>query len=297
MRHSLLLFICLGLLLSGSAMLLGALEVDFKGGINYMTYHPDREIPHNLSENHSKFQEYNYGFGDLSVKDEFSGNMGYKFHLSRDNILRNTATISIMGSNDYLSAHFGPYMGMTDDFEEKPELGITGGMQLALPGVVFVAFNGSTTFGMEKFDFLGNNSREVIELKFGFWLPNLIISASYSTKNYSDYTSGDITSVRRDELERFQASADIFIKDFPFGLRIDAGLEYLRRTYEMYETTDELEAYFVGAEVWWQAALPVRVIAGIEIPLLFDAKEQVMEVPDSMFQLFKFHAGISLKFF
>jgi hypothetical protein len=279
-------------------MLLGAIEVELTGGLNFMTYHPDREIPHNTGGNQYKFQEYNYGYGDLSVKGEISGNLGYNVQLSRDNILKNTLSASVFASNDYLSVHFGPYFGITDDFEEgKMEVGISGGVQLALPGIVFLALNGTSTLGLNNLEFLGENSREVVEVKLGFWLPSLIPSVSYSLKSYSGYKNGALI---RDELERFLISADFFFKDFPLTFRVDAGLEYLRRVYDSYNVTDVLGAYFVGGEVKWKISLPIQVIAGFEVPIMFDEitkAQQNMIYPENGFILFKFHAGIALKFF
>jgi len=90
MKHIFITILCLGLLLFGHAGSLNALEIEFTGGINNMTFHPDRVTAHGVSTNYKKFQSYPYGFGDLHIKNEVSDKLDLDIHLFRDNILQNT---------------------------------------------------------------------------------------------------------------------------------------------------------------------------------------------------------------
>jgi len=295
MKHTFLTIICLGLLILGHTRPLGALEIELTGGVNYMTFHPDRVTAHSVSTNYKKFQVYPYGFGDLHVKGEISSKMDFDIHLSRDNILQNTLTGRIKTTSDYFNIEFGPFAGIIDEFG-KPEAGISGNMQFAYPGIAFFSVGGSSSLG-SNVKFLSPNTRETYEVKAGIWLPSIIPSISINSKKFSKHLE-DSTLIR-DELTKVQISADFFAKDFPLIITIDAGMETLTRSYssDYYsEIKDELTALYVGGAVKWQITKPLRLIAGFEIPLTFSAKEP-MKDPDSRFKLYKFSAGISYTVF
>jgi hypothetical protein len=294
MKHTFFTIVCLGLFIFADAGLLGALEIELTGGANNMTFHPDRVTAHSVSTNYKKFQNYPYGFGDFHLKGEVSEKMDFDVHLFRDNILQNTLCGRIKTTSDYFNIEFGPFVGITDDFE-KPEAGIMGNMQVAYPGIAFIFVGGSSSLGAD-FDFLSNNTRETAEIKVGFWLPSVIPYFSMNTKKYSKHLVDSV--IIRDELTRVQVSADFFAKNSPVILTFDAGYETLSRAYiiEYYEIKDELNAVFIGANLKWQLTKPLRLIAGFEIPFTYSAEEP-MKNPDDRFKLYKFYGGISYNVF
>jgi len=295
MKHTLLTIICLGVLLFGHIVSLGALEIELTGGINNMTFHPDRVTPHNESTNYKQFQEYPYGYGDLQIKGEVSDKMDFNIRFSRDNILQNTFFGMIKTTSDYFNIEFGPFAGMTDELD-KPEIGITGSIQFAYPGIAFLSVGGSSSIGTN-FDFLSANFRETYEARLGLWLPGLIPSVSISSKNFSKHHEGSL--VIRDELMRMQISVDFFAKNFPVLFTIDAGMETLTRSYARNnypEVKDELTAIYAGANAKWQITKAFRIIGGFEVPITFEAKAK-MQDPDNRFKLYKFTGGISYTVF
>jgi hypothetical protein len=283
---------CLCLFFFGHFGPLGALEIELTGGMNNMTFHPDRVTAHNLSTNYKKFQNYPYGFGDFHLKGEASDKIDFDIHISRDNILQNTASGKIKTTSDYFNVEFGLFAGMTDDFE-KPEAGITGSLQLAYPGIAFLFAAGSSSLGA-RYDFLSNNTRITYEIKAGLWLPGIIPSFSINTKSYSNDVEN--YGVIRDELTRMQVSVDFFAKNFPIILTVDAGYETLTRLYGDSDITDELNAMFAGGTLKMQLSKSLRLIAGFEIPITYSA-EKPMQDPDDRFKLYKFHGGITINTF
>jgi hypothetical protein len=295
MKQTFLTIICLGLLLFGHIRPISALEIELTGGINNMTFHPDRVTPHNESTNYKKFQEYPYGYGDLQIKGEVSDKMDFNIRFSRDNILQNTFIGSIKTTSDYFNVEFGPFAGMIDELSE-PEIGITGSIQFAYPGIVFLSVGGSSSIG-KNFDFLSANTRETYEVRLGLWLPNIIPSLSINSKNYSKHHKDSL--VIRDELTRMQLSVDLFAKGFPVILTVDAGMETLTRSYarkNFPEVRDELTALYAGANIKWQITKALRLIGGFEVPITYEAKGK-MKDPDDRFKLYKFTGGISYSVF
>jgi len=281
--------------LFGHAGLLGALEIELTGGVNNMTYHPDRVTAHSLSTNYKKFQNYPYGFGDLHIKGEVSDKLDFDFHLSRDNILHNTLVTRIKTTTDYFNIEFGPYAGMIDSFS-APEMGIIGNMQFAYPGIAFLSLGGSASLGADQ-KFLSDNTRETYEAKVGLWLPGLIPSLSFSYKSFSKHLED--TAVINDKLTRIQIGVDFFNKNLPVLLTFNAGMETLTRSYlsDYYaEISDELTAAYIGANLKWQISKPLGLIIGFETPIVYSAKEP-MKDPDNRFKLYKFSGGISYTVF
>ena len=195
---------------------------------------------------------------------------------------------------DYINIEFGPFVGISD-IHEKPDFGITGSIDLTLPGIVFFSINGSSSIG-SNLEFMGNNNRETGEIKLGFWAPYIVAAFSINTKSLTRQLENSLEL--RDELIRFQFSADFHAKNFPLILRIDAGYEILSRSYKLEnsEKIDELGAVFGGIEAKFQVLRQMHIIAGMEVPLHYNAKAP-MESPANIFSLYKIKAGVSYTFF
>jgi hypothetical protein len=273
---------------------LEALEIGISGGINNMTFHPDRVTPHSASTNFKEFQEYPFGFGDLFVRGELSGRLGFNIHVSRDNILQNSLNTMLTANWNYMNLEFGPFAGAGDSLD-SPILGITGKLELFFPGIAFLGISGSSSLGSQ-FDFTSNNTRESAEVKLGFWLQGFIPAFSVISKRYIKQLEDSV--VIYDEFLRYQLSADIFIKDFPVSLRLSAGYETLTRSYTRRNSsiTDEINALFFGGDIKWQMAQPISITAGFEMPFRYNTVEP-MTKPQNALELFKFRGGVVYTFY
>jgi hypothetical protein len=294
MKRLLLLHICLVLFLFGQNGLLGALELEIIGGINNLTYHPDRDIPYSQSSNHRQFKPYPFGLANISLRGDITGILEFDISIKRDNILRNNINSTFISRTDYFRFEFGPFIGIDDSFN-KPHAGIIGGIEFTLPGTAFLSLSGSSTLGSQ-LDFTSNNFQEHAGIKLGFWLPNVIPSLSANFKSFSKYHNEFFTT--RDMLTRIHASVDLFSKNSPFTCRIDAGYETLTRVYKRgnTETTDALSAFFAGLEMNIQIMRPFRLIIGLETPVYYTAAAP-MTMPAEFWTLFKAYLGFTYTFF
>jgi len=261
-----------------------------------MTFHPDRETAHSMSENYMKFQEYPFGFGSISLKGDISESMSFNVSAERDNIFSNSLSFTLYNRTDNFRFEFGPFIAMGDRLE-TPNMGIIGSIEITFPGIAFLTFGGSSTLG-SSFDFTSTSFRESAEVKLGFWLPNIILAASASTRSLSWQPSGEIAGylTLRDTLTRFVASADFYIKNVPIIICLDGGYEIYSRNYGNEEVTDELNAWFAGLDFSIQVAKPVRLSAGVEIPIVYAAVEPMLP-PDFLWNIIKAHAGVTITFF
>ena len=287
----------------------GALELEFGGGLNLLTYHPDKQAAHSGSEEYRKFQTYPFAIANVSVRGDITNTLAVSINAVSDNVLLNSVNVLFSNRTDYFRFEFGPFAGIGDK-AEIPDLGIKGSIEFTIPGIAFLTFGGSSTLG-SGFEFASDNVRESAEAKFGFWLPNLIPSVAISTKS-STRQANDFMTLR-DTLTRLTFSADLFFKNTNAAFRIDVGNETYTRLYKggSEETTDELNAWFVGAEFRFQVSKPLRLIAGIEMPVIYTAAgfvkktpdnplgevEHPMIAPDFLWNMFKANAGIVITVF
>ena len=251
MKRTLSALFCLGFFAAFSA---GALEFELTGGVNGFTF--DREIKDMI-------------IGNIGIRNSISASSAFSLNITRDTILKNSIDLRLLAETDYFSFEFGPFVGMSDNLKVLPNTGITGGIGFSYPGIAFLSLSGSSTLG-SYFGFTGGNTQESAEAKLGFWLPNVIPVLSAGYKSYTTQTSEQQST--RDMLIRYQFSADIFAKNFPFTLRLDGGYEILTRyiSIDNVEQEDKLKSWFAGLEVDWQIARPLKLTAGFETPFLLN---------------------------
>jgi hypothetical protein len=269
----------------------GALELEVLGGVNFMTFDPDRKTAYSGDE---EFKAVFFPVGKIAVSGDLSGSMSFNVTAARDNILLNSLSFSLYNRTDNFRFEFGPFIGMGDDLE-VPNIGITGSIEITFPGIAFLSFGGSSSMGLG-FDFTSVNSRESAEVKLGLWFPNVIPSVSVNTRSLTTQPQENLAL--RDTLTRFEISADLFIKNIPVIIRLDAGYEIYTRAYKRgnAESIDELNAWFAGIDAGWQVIKPLRITAGFEIPVFYSATGP-MAAPDSLWNIFKATAGIVYTFF
>ena len=144
MRSSFLAYLCIGMFILTSNALAGAFEIGLLGGVDNMTFHPDRITAHGDSVNYKQFQNYPFGFGEFFLKDDITANSAFNVRLSRDNILRNRVITGVSAYTDYLEVEFGPFAGINDDFD-RIDMGVLGSLNIFYPGIAFLNINGSST--------------------------------------------------------------------------------------------------------------------------------------------------------
>lgn len=292
MKRPFLTIICLGLVLFGRCLLLGAQEIELIAGVNNMTFHPDRETTYGKDANSTQFEGYPFIFGDFIFRAGIFENTKFIFHIARDNILQNSLNCKLAVNTGNFNMEFGAFIGISDTFE-KPDAGITGSIEFISPGILMVSLDCSSSLGFQN-EFLGKNHRETAGIKIGFWLPHVIPSFSASVKSFTRQPENSVTI--QDELVRLQLSGDMFAKNFPLTVRIDCGMEILSRSYKRgnSDTADKLNAIFTGFEAKWQVSKPLRIIAGFEMPIFYITANP-MSKPE--FSLYKFYGGVAYTLF
>lgn len=260
-------------------LFLGAMEIEFSAGADNMNIHKP--------EGSNSIQSFPFVFGNLSAKGDIVGNIGFKAAFSRDAFMQNSVSGMITVDSDYLGVEFGPFVGIIDK-PAKVDFGFMGKMRLAYPGIAFFVFSGEASLG-SLFDFSDTGERKKMEAAIGFWLPHVIPSFTFTSKNYIIY---DGNSTSESKLLRMRGSVDFFGKTFPITLRIDAGYEKLNfsQNEKSVKTAGELSAVFTGFEAKWRIAPQFIITAGFEMPITFTTTGAVKK-PANNFELYKVSAG------
>ena len=277
---------------AGSLGFLGALEIELIGGVNNFSFHPQSRMEHSDVR---KFQAYPYGLLNLSFRGDLSNALAFDISVDRENVLQNTITGTLITRTDNFRFEFGLFAGISDNFD-IPDAGITGIIELTLPGIGYLSFSGSSTLG-SSFDFTSKNHRETAGIEIGYWYSeNFILSASAEIKSFSRYIGQYLTI--RDQFIRYQFSIEYFKKNSPFTVRVDTGYETLSRTYlrGAMVNIDELSALFAGVEFNWQITHPIRIKAGIELPV-FTIPAAPLAVDAGFLGFFKAYTGLTYSFF
>ena len=292
MNRLFLRFIGLGLLFLGSLSLLGALEMELTGGVNLLTYHPDRTRAHSDPDNDAnEFTYYPMAVANFKLSGDINDVMGFKINLERDNILQNSLNVIFLAKTDFFKIEFGPFAGLCDSFD-TPDVGITGGIELGLPGIAALSVSGFTSLGKD-FDFTSNNFREGIEAGLRLWLPKMIVTASAGVKNLSRSQEEETgTLVKNDDLKRLMLNIDFYSKGSPVIVSLKGGYQIYSRIYSRGNTNieDKVNSFFGGFDIQIETSNSFKLKAGAEIPFMLTAEEPMTVTPEFL-NLSKFTIG------
>jgi hypothetical protein len=306
MKRSLFVLVFLGMILLSPCGFLGAVEIELTAGVGNLAFDPDRKEP--FDEELPQFTGHSFFMGNLNIKGTMLEKFGYNIRFNRDIILQNALSGSLVFDLDYVNFEFGPFIGILSTPEKVMNVGLTGGIGFAYPGIVFLSVKGASTIGT-LFEYAGDYSQESGEIVIGCWLPYVIPSVSASIKNFTKLNEDFI--LIRDEYIRYQASAEIFAKNFPLTVRLDFGYETLARTYkdkrpdvdvgDLHESindvrTDEIMAMFAGGEVKWQITKMLCFIAGYEMPIYTWSEKPVRKMISSDSFFYQCKAGVVFAF-
>ncbi|MDR1308048.1 MAG: hypothetical protein LBK74_10810 [Treponema sp.] len=249
-----------GVLLFSGGLLFGLDLSAVMGGGN-LSFNPREDEPLGSGE----FTGHPYPFGRIVLTDRVSETLGYSVSLERDPVLRNTLNGELRVTAGLFSFSLGPLFGLFDTRENPLKPGVSAGIGVDLPGIIFASLRGGAVFGSlhEK----GDYTLETGSIALGFWLPNLINTLSFTAKQFTLFQAEDLLT--EDELLRFCYRVEIYSKNVPYTVSIDMGYQTLIRSYDgpLVREKDTYHALFLGFET----ALTIRplftLLFGAEIPV------------------------------
>ncbi|MDR2471723.1 MAG: hypothetical protein LBD09_06410 [Treponema sp.] len=241
---------------------LSALDLSFTAGLGNRSFDTAAETPLGAGPFKGRF----FPLGMIRLSDRVSDTISFSASVERDPLLRTTALCEMEVSARYFSLSVGPLFGLFNTRENPLKPGISAGMALELPGILFARLSGGTTFGevRDKGDYTLERGRAA----FGFWLPNLISTLSVTRDQYSARLTETLHT--RDERLRFCYRAEVHAKNVPYTIAIEAGYQTLSRHYDdaaAGKAADQYREIFLGVEAAFTVRPLLTILAGVETPL------------------------------
>ena len=274
-----------------------ALDLELSGGLGNYAF--DRERTSALSdpnvEGAFKPQLFPLILARLSgAYKNFAWNAGFE----RDPLLRNRLLANLKLDLDYFFLELGPFVGIFNSAKLPLNPGISAGLGLVVPGIIFIQAGGSSSLGTVM-DIKGNYFQNSGDLAAGFWVPHVICSLNMGVRNFTLREEANV--LIEDGLSRYFFRADVFTKNVPFTIRVDLGYQSLRRSYtsEKIETnnlvkdtqTDEFKSIFIGLEGAYTFSPALKFLLGGEMPVYYWGVRPMKDPPKGTF-LFEARAGI-----
>ena len=253
-----------------------ALDITVIGGVGNFSFNTDSETP--LGPAGKSFKGSFYPLGKLNFQDQITESLGYTATIERDPVLRNILSCEMTMDAGAFSLSAGPLFSVHNPWTTPFRPGISAGMTLQFPGIIFINLWGGSTFGsaMEN-----DYSLETGRIALGVWLPNLISTFSLSTKKFSESDSSSASFIQ-DELFRVSYRADIHEKNVPYTISIEMGYEKLTRSY-FGVADDVIRGIFLGAEININVIPRLALVFGAEVPVYAWGKSPLEKGENSFF--------------
>jgi hypothetical protein len=203
-------------------------------------------------------------WGNLQLTHDFSPAVGFNIRVEHDPILLKRVIARAGYQTQYLAVHLGPLLGVLNGGKSGFFPGLTLSLEAVFPGMFFASFRVDSTIGRRQWE-TGDYIQEFVLARTGFWLPNAIISLEYSARVFS---AKAVPRDYRNEWTRFDLSADVFKKNVPYRIVINAGYEYVSWTPGNSSTPASLlRAIYTGLELHLQLHRAFELSLGAEIPV------------------------------
>jgi hypothetical protein len=164
-------------------------------------------------------------WGNLQAAQDFSPNFGFDVRLERDPILFNRLITRAAYRTRYLAVHLGPLVGVLNGSKLGLFPGLSLSLETAWPGIFFASLRLDSTIGRRKWE-AGDYTQDFIQARAGFWVPNVVVCLEYSARFFAEKA---VPRDYRNEWTRFDFSADVFKKNVPYRVLINAGYEHVSR--------------------------------------------------------------------
>jgi hypothetical protein len=277
---------------------LWGIDLEISGVLGNMAFDPERETA--LGSEGLAFEGRFFPAGLVKVSGESKNGFYYNGAFERDPLLRNRLSLNMGIKLDYVNLEIGPVMGLFNSEDQIMNPGVSAGMGLEVPGVVFLNLKASSSLG-SVLDITGNYLQKSAAVSAGFWVPYAICSFNLVTGNFALEKKSNF--LIEDSMTRYFFRADVFSKNVPYTCRVDLGYQTMSRSYSSYvvsggdldrgSQTDEFKALYIGLEASYMVSPAFKLLLGAEMPV-YSWSVQPMKSPDRGNFLFRARTGIIL---
>jgi hypothetical protein len=201
------------------------IELTVKGGIDGGTLGTSKVdgVPKNLDDMLSRAVPV----WQTKIAGRFGKTFCFDFGLRQDPFWQSTNYGSIGLVFGIVQIGMGFQFGLPDfDMNEflfasadSWDSGLTGFVKLEFPGAFFIESSFLANFKGDT-DFIGNTDRQLLSFIGGIWLPHILVTSSYTTRDYSETKDG--LRLRASHVKAL-GRAEFFAKKVPFRIAFEGG--------------------------------------------------------------------------
>ena len=203
-----------------------------------------------------------YG-GEISVVESLGEGFRLETNYVTDPVLRHVLSSLVSYEAGLVKLAVGPVLGAFNSAQTPLKAGISAGLRVDIPGLVFVSVRADSSMGAGLMT-TGDYAQELGELSGGWYVRNAICTLTLATRKFYIVPSpGDVIA---DASNRYSFSVDVHKKGVPYRILASLGYEDFRRTYAD-ATVDRLGTLFLGARI--------NADIGPRLTLIFDLESGV----------------------
>lgn len=191
-----------------------------------------------------------------SIGDGFRLETSY----TTDPVLRHIFRSVIAYQAGFVKISAGPVLGAFNTPETPVKAGISVGLRLDLPGIVFVSARADSSMGAGLFA-KGDYAQEFAELSAGWYVRNAICSGTITTRKF--YRVPDAGELLADSSNRYAFAVDVYRKGSPYRVFMSLGYQDFSRVYQAGQI-DTLGAVFLGVKLSAEVSTAVSIIGELE---------------------------------
>jgi hypothetical protein len=273
-------------------------DLELSGGLGNLGFDPNRNSTLGGEAEPLAFRASYFPLALARLSGEWNG-IAFNTGLEWDPILGKTLFGNFSVDLEYIEIEAGPCFGVFNSWKLPVNPGVSAGLKLQLPGVIFAQGSGSSTLAFINLDKTGSYSQYSGRAAIGFWVPYVICSVNMSVRNFTIRENEN--QLNEDESLRYFFRADVYTKNMPYVARVDLGYQSLKRSYASRiidngsivsaAETDEFRFLFIGLEGCFALTHSLRILLGAEMPFYFWSVRPMKDPPEeSLF--FQARAGI-----
>lgn len=248
-----------------------SMDLKLIGGFGNLSFDNDRTTA--ISAEAGKFEPVFFPLALAQLSGDFN-NLSCSVGFEREPLMRNRLFANIRADLEYFYIEAGPTLGLFNSSKLPLSPGISAGLGLIIPGIIFIEAGGSSTLGI-LMDVTDNYFQRSGALSAGFWAPYVVCSLNISTSSFT--CREQVNLLIEDELARYFFRADVYTKNIPFTIRVDLGFQNLSRSYvsqiingDVIENDTEKDVFksiFMGLEGTYTFSPELKFLLGGEIPV------------------------------
>lgn len=199
-----------------------ALDIDLDFQLGNLAFDPSRTS----TDTSFPGTYYNWGISAYAAQS-VADNIRIEGGLRYDPVLRYSAYSIFSYTEDILTVWLGPYFGLFNDLSVILNPGLSAGVKLQIPGVMFLSIRSDSSIQSLLLK-TGDCLQELTSVSFGFYVVNAICTLGYSVKSFTKNLG---TSMTVDSQSEYSFRAELFQKNIPYRIAVNLAYQSLSKSY------------------------------------------------------------------